>query len=197
MKFIDEFNKEKEERIALKKLKSSEIKNNENELNKVEEEVKALEKRYFLQPSNELLESLREVKSKRNKLKEIYDYSIEELDLLNKNYLFKYDPEEIFEESKALYEESKIDETILKIKSLEEEQKKLKQEVLNEWNDIENEVLMVTSKINKLYLDNDQRIKLCEKIDNYISNKGVVLLSEGFRVDHKKMEIQELIKNSI
>ncbi len=58
-------------------------------------------------------------------------------------------------------------------------------------------MLMVTGKINKLYLDNEQRIRLCEKIDNYILNKGVVLLSEGFRVSHKNMEIQELIKNSI
>ncbi len=77
MKFIDEFNKEKEERAKVKKSKCTEIKNNEIDLNKTSEELKALEKEYFLGTSNELLESLRQLKSKRNKLKEIYDYRVE------------------------------------------------------------------------------------------------------------------------
>lgn len=125
---------------------------------------------------------------------------IDEIKQSKINSLVEYDPTDIVNEFKARYINSGIDETINKIKVLEEEQKKLREEVENKWCEVEKEMYAITSNIHKLNLSSDQRIELCRKIEGYMGGKqgviqGAVNGVKKIKVSIRDVTLQDLLKN--
>lgn len=116
------------------------------------------------------------------------------------NSLIEYDPTDIVNEFKEIYQNSGIDETVNKIKALEEEQNKLREEVINKWNEVELEKYSITSNIHKLKLSGDKRIELYRKIDGYMGSKqgviqGAIKGVKKIKVSIKDVNFQDLLKN--
>ncbi|MDU2490771.1 MAG: hypothetical protein E7D27_09290 [Clostridium celatum] len=116
------------------------------------------------------------------------------------NSLIEYDPTDIVNEFKEIYQNSGIDETVNKIKALEEEQNKLREEVINKWNEVELEKYSITSNIHKLKLSGDKRIELYRKIDGYMGSKqgviqGAIKGVKKTKVSIKDVNFQDLLKN--
>lgn len=109
------------------------------------------------------------------------------------NSLIEYDPTEIINEFELIYKNSGIDEAVNKIKSLEEEQKNLKEEVKNKWCEVEKEMFTITSNIHKLNLSSDERIELYRKIEAYMGTKKGVM--PGIKVSFRDISFNDLLKN--
>lgn len=125
---------------------------------------------------------------------------IDEIKQSKINSLIEYDPTDIVNEFKAIYINSGIDETINKIKALEEEQKRLSEEAKNKWSEVETEMYAITSNIHKLNLSSDQRIELYRKIEGYMGGKqgviqGAVNGVKKIKVSFRDVTLQDLLKN--
>lgn len=125
---------------------------------------------------------------------------IDEIRQSKVNSLIEYDPTDIVNEFKEIYQNSEIDETINKIKALEEEQNKLREEVINKWNEVESEKYSITSNIHKLKLSGDKRIELYRKIDGYMGSKqgviqGAIKGVKKIAVSIRDVNFQDLLKN--
>ena len=65
------------------------------------------------------------------------------------------------------------------------------------WDKVEDEVTRITWKINKLYLSDRERLKLCTEIDNYMNGRAWDLIEEGIAAYHTKGIESNLLMNSM
>lgn len=120
---------------------------------------------------------------------------IDEIKQSRANSLIEYNQTDIINEVKSIYQNSGIDETVNRIKTLEEEQKKLIEEVKNKWYEVEKELFTVSSNIYKLSLSGNERIELYRKIDGFIGSKEGVLGMGKFNLSHRMVHNNDLLKN--
>ena len=122
---------------------------------------------------------------------------IDEIKQSRVNSLIKYSQTDIVNEVKSIYKNSGIDETISRIKTLEEEQKKLREQVENKWYQVEKELFTISSNIYKLSLSNNERIELCRKIESFIGSQKGILGMEGFKLSYRMVHNDDILKNPI
>lgn len=120
---------------------------------------------------------------------------IDELKKSKINSLIEYDPTEIVNEAKLIYQNSGIDETVEKIKTLEEEQKKLIEEVKNKWYEVEKELFTISSNIHKLSVPGNERIELYREIDGFMASQEGALGIEKIKLSHRLVHNDDLLKN--
>ena len=146
-------------------------------------------------------ESLNHLKKYKKSFKELenqFNEAKEELEQLKGNFLFVYSKDDIYKEVVSMYDRSNIDKEVDKLNKLENELQNLKNSIAEKWfENVEKNTLSVTSKINKLYLTDEERIKLCREIDGFINSKLYKLAENDINVSHSKKHRSELILNSM
>lgn len=197
MSFVEEFNRKFEERDSFLKIKEQEMLDNVAELKAAKEELEKANKEYFLLMSNETLINLKNAKSKLKEVEDELRDSEEELSQLKRNFLFVYDSKAVYSEVKEIYANSGLEQDIKRKNKLESELEKLKTSMFEKWLKVEDEVSQITGKINKLYLSDNDRIRLCEKIDNYIGAGAWKLVEEGINAYHTSRRTSDLLINSM
>lgn len=197
MSFIQEFNKKYEERNKFIKSKETEVLDNTNKLVAAKEAVERANREYFLNITDETLSALKNAKNQLKLIEEELKESEEELIQIKRNFLFVCDPKDVYGEAIELYAKSGLDSDIDKKNKLENEIEKLKSDMFEKWVKVENQVTQITGKINKLYLSDQERSKLCAEIDNYIDAAAWKLIEQGISAYHTKRHEQEIISNSM